>query len=458
VSTLLPPGPRLPALLQSILLVQSPLPFLLRCRKRYGEIFTVRATGFGSFVVVAEPEGVRQVFTASPDVLLTGVANAPLEPLVGERSVLLLDGPDHLRHRKLLLPPFHGARMRSWEGDIERATRREVETWPVGRAFTLLEPMQAITLAVIVRTVFGVRQGARQAALSEVLRAVLEPMASRVRVLLSVLTSGRIGDGGSTRRFAERLAAVDELVYAEIAARRGAGGLEEREDVLSLLLLARDEQGAGLTDREVRDELVTILVAGHETTATALAWAFERILRAPGVRAEIERSVAAGETDYLDATVDEVLRLRPILPNVGRVAAEPFRLGPWELPAGTNLLPSITLLHRRAASFPKPLEFRPERFLDRSNRRDAYAWIPFGGGTRRCLGASFAQFEMRTVIRTVLQAAPGLEATARRGEPVARRGVTLSPGRRARAILRRPPAAGPQGASRSMRQPALSRR
>jgi len=322
--------------------------------------------------------------------------------------------------------------MRGWETAIERATLREVESWPVGRPFALLPAMQAITLEVIVRAVFGVSEAARQDELSARLRAVLEPIGSRVRVLLSVISNGTIGDGGSSRRFQERVAAVDELVYAEIAAGRRASDLAGRSDILSSLLLTE------MTDEEVRDELVTLLVAGHETTATALAWAFERLLRAPGVRSELERSLAAGESDYLGAVVDETLRLRPILPNVGRVVAEPWELGGYELPAGATVLPSITLLHRRAESFPQPRSFRPERFLG-TRRPDGSRWIPFGGGTRRCLGASFAQFEMRTVIRTVVAASPGLEATTRRPEKVVRRGITLSPGRGARAIQRRPP-------------------
>ncbi len=434
----LPPGPRLPSLLQSILLVASPLPFLLRSHRRFGDVFTVRAAGFGTFVVIGGPEEVRAVFTASPEVLHAGESNAPLGPLLGERSVLLLDGAEHLRQRRLLLPPFHGERMRSWETVIERATLSEVESWPVGRPFSLLPAMQEITLEVIVRAVFGVREAARQAELAAALRAVLEPLSGRVRVLLSVLSNGTIGDGGSTKRFAARLAAVDELVYAEITARRGFADLAAREDVLSTLLLARDEAGAPMTDSEIRDELVTLLVAGHETTATALAWAFERLLRLPGVRKELERSIAAGETDYLDAVVDETLRLRPILSNLGRVVTEPWALGEHLLPAGVTLMPSISLLHRRADAFPSPLSFRPERFLG-SRKPDGYSWIPFGGGTRRCLGASFARFEMRTIIRTVLGAST-LEATTRRPEKVARRGVTLAPGRGARAIQRRPPA------------------
>jgi len=432
----LPPGPPLPGLVQAGLLIAQPFEFLLRCQRTYGDAFTIRAASFGTFVVVTGPEEVRAVFTASPDVLRAGASNAPLGPLVGERSVLLLDGPEHLRQRKLLLPPFHGQRMRAWEAAIERATLRELESWPVGRSFPLLASMREITSSVIVRTVFGVREAARHAELAARLRTVLEPVGSRLRVTLSLLSGGTIGDGGAGRDFNRKVAAVDELLFAEVAARRGEPDLERREDILSTLLLAHDDEGVGMTDGEVRDELMTLLVAGHETTATALAWAFERLLRHEGVLVELDRTLAEGDTSYLDAVVRETLRLRPILPNVGRMVASEWRLGEWTLPPGVGVLPSIALLHRREDLFPEPEAFRPERFLGR--RPDGYSWIPFGGGTRRCLGASFAEYEMRTVIRTVLAACDLAPATPQ-DEGIGRQGITLVPEGGARVIQRRAP-------------------
>jgi len=432
-----PPGPPLPGLVQAGLLIASPFEFLLRCQRTYGDVFTIRAASFGTFVVVAAPELVRAVFTAPPDVLRAGVANAPLGPLVGPRSVFLLDGAEHLRQRKLLLPPFHGERMRGWGAAIERATLREVESWPVGRSFPLLPAMREITLEVIVRAVFGVREAARHADLAGRLRRVLEPAASRLRVTLSLLQGGTIGDGGAGADLRRRVKEVDELLYREIAARRRAADLEAREDVLSLLLLATDEDGVGMTDGEVRDELMTLLAAGHETTATALAWGFERLLRHPGVLAELHRTLAEGDPSYLEAVVRETLRLRPILPSVGRAVAEDWTLGEWTVPAGYGVLPSIALLHRRPDAYPEPDAFRPERFL--GARPDGYSWIPFGGGTRRCIGASFAEFEMRTVIRTVLEVCD-LEPATPEDEPVARQGITLVPGQGARVLQRRPPA------------------
>jgi cytochrome P450 len=431
MAAVLPPGPPLAPTLQASLLLAAPLRLLLACQARYGDLFTLRAAGFGTFVVAAGPEEVRAVFTAPPDVLRAGESNQPLGALLGPRSILLLDGAEHLQRRKLLLPPFHGERMRAWERAMERAARREAESWPRGRPFALLPSMQEITLEVIVRAVFGVRDAPRQDELSARLRAALAPVGSRLRVLVSVLSGGAIGDGTSPRELASRVAAVDELLYAEIADRRRAPHLASRDDVLSLLLCARDEAGRPLTDAEVRDELMTLLVAGHETTATALAWAFALLLRHPEVLGELERTLADGDERYLEAVVRETLRLRPVVPNVGRVVAREWAIGPYVLPPGVSVLPSISLLHRRAASFPDPDAFRPERFLE--TRPDGYAWIPFGGGTRRCLGASFAEFEMRTVIRSVLGEAR-LRATAGREEGAARRGIVLAPEHGALAV------------------------
>ena len=429
----LPPGPAMPPWLQTLALLLAPERFLGAAHERHGDVFTVRTAAFGTFVVVAGPDAVREVFTGPPAVLRAGESNAPLSVLVGERSVLVLDGPEHLRQRKLLLPPFHGDRLRGAERLIERATRRELEGWPVGRGFPVLPSMQAITLEVIVRVVFGVRGLARFEELSARLRKVLEPMGGRLRAVLSILAGDGFDGGPDAVRFAARRAAVDELLYDEIAQRRRAPDLAERADVLSMLLLATDEDGRGMTDTEVRDELVTILLAGHETTATALAWTFERLVHNPGVLRELRRELDAGGHEYLDAVIKESLRARPVLPNVGRVLAEEHELFGYVLPAGTGVLPSITLLHRREASFPDAGAFRPERFLGAGP--SGYAWIPFGGGIRRCLGASFALLEMRVVVQTVL-AELDLTAARRAGETVVRRGITLTPSEGGRVVAR----------------------
>jgi cytochrome P450 family 135 len=431
----LPPGPTAPPWSQTAQILLRPEPFLEGARRRYGNVFTVRTAVFGAFVVVADPALVRDVFTASPDRLRAGESNAPLSPLVGTGSVLVLDGPEHLRHRRLLLPSFHGEHLRAAAALIERATLRELEDWPARRPFSLLEPMRRITLEVIVRVVFGVREAARHEELSARLRTVIEPLGGRVRAILGALAGGAPGTtaGPDAERFAARRAAVDELIYAEIERRRTVPRLEERDDVLSLLLLARDEEGEGLSDSEIRDELVTLLLAGHETTATALAWAFERLLRHPQALARAREEALAGGHEYLDAVAKEALRVRPVLPNVGRVLADEWELAGHVLPKGTAVLPSIALMHRRDEVFPDAEAFEPERFLG-PDAPGGYEWIPFGGGTRRCLGASFALLEMRIVLATVLSRLD-LRTVEDRPEAVVRRGITLTPEHGARVRL-----------------------
>ncbi len=278
----LPPGPRLPRALQTLGFILAPSTFIDACRRRYGDVVTFSSLFDSGFVMVFSPELVKQVFRGSPEVLRAGEANAVLGPVVGARSVLLLDGAEHLRQRKLMLPPFHGERMRAYAQVIREAADRSIESWPVGETFALLAQMQSLTLDVIIRAVFGVEARASQQELKGRIRALLDPVGSRVGVLALALTGGRVGTGAG-QRFEDRRRALDELIYAEIARRRAAEDLDQREDVFSMLLLARDEDGGALSDKELRDELVTLLVAGHETTATALAWAFELLLRSPRV-------------------------------------------------------------------------------------------------------------------------------------------------------------------------------
>ena len=362
--------------------------------RRYGDAVTFRSLFDPCFVMVFSPELVKQVFRAPPDQLRAGEANALLGPIVGERSVLLLDGREHMRQRKLLLPPFHGERMRAYQRVMVEATDRVVDSWRAGEEVTLLPAMQELTLEVIERTVFGVADAHRREELTRRVRALLDPVNSRGQVLLLVLTGGRRGAGAGDD-FTRARRELDELLFEEMARRREVDDLEEREDVLSMLLCARDEDGRPMTDGELRDELLTLLVAGHETTATALAWAFELLMRNPG---------AATETDAdLDAVVKETLRIRPVIAGVGRVIRDrPFELGGYSLPVGMEVNPSIAGLHRRADHYPGPDAFDPGRYGG-DDAPDTYTWVPFGGGTRRCLGASFATFEMRTVIRRVLE-------------------------------------------------------
>ena len=433
-----PPGPPLPALVQTLSLMLAPRRYLEACRRRYGDVVTLSTKFDSNFVMVFDPALVKEVFRAPADRLHAGKANELLGPALGERSLLLLDGEEHLRQRKLMLPPFHGRRLAAYESVMVEAADREIDRWPVGEPFALMPSMQQLTLEVIMRTVFGLYEGAHRDELKRRIRAMLDPVSRRVGILVLALSGGRFGDSGAMRRFAERRAALDELLFDEIARRRAAPDLDERDDVFSMLVLARDEDGRALSDAELRDELVTLLVAGHETTATALAWTFELLLRNPRVLAELEERLAAGDGEYLDAVVKESLRARPVIPGVGRVVQrEPFELAGYEIPPGIEINPSISGVHRRREAYPQPGEFRPERFLG-ADPPDTYTWIPFGGGVRRCLGAPFALMEMRLVARRVL-ARTRLEPVDPRPEKVERRGITMVPARGVRVVQRRAP-------------------
>ena len=426
----LPPGPRLPTAFQTAWFLAGELGFLRRSAARFGPVFRTRIAWLGDLVIVSDPALVKQVFTGDAATLHAGEGNRILEPIVGSTSVLLLDEARHLRQRKLMLPPFHGERMRVYGDAIAAEAERELERWPVGEPFALHEPMQTITLRVILRAVFGVDDPARMAQFEHLLRDMLE-----IGVTITTIPPLRrnLGRFSPWARFVRRRELVDAALYEEIARRREDPELAERPDVLSLLLQARDEDtGEPLSDAELRDELLTLLVAGHETTATALAWAFERILRTPHVH---DRLRADLEDDaYLDAVVKETLRSRPVLDFAMRRVTQPYELGGWELPAGTTIGSSILLMHDRPDLYPEPGEFRPERFLD--GRTDTYAWIPFGGGIRRCLGAAFAGYEMRVVLRTILSRCE-LRAADPRPERRRRRAITFVPGRGTRVVLER---------------------
>jgi cytochrome P450 len=395
-------------------------------RERYGDVFSSHFPFFGRIVYVADPALVKEVFTGDPATFHAGEANATvLGDALGAHSLLTLDEGRHISQRKLLLPPFHGAAVRRYAETMAEATAREVERWPVGRSFSLRPHMQAITLDVILRAVFGVRDGERM----DRFRATI-PRLGNLSSVLDWLPFMQRDLGGLTpaARFRKALAAVDELIYAEIAERRELG--EERDDVLTLLLGARHEDGSAMTDIELRDELMTLLTAGHETTATGLSWAFERLLRTPRVMERVLDSL--DDDDYLDAVVKETLRVRPVIVDVARKLTRDVEIGGWQLPAGTMVLPAIAALHARADLYPAPEEFRPERFL--SEGAESYAWIPFGGGVRRCIGAAFAQVEMRVVLREVLRRVR-LRADSTRPERPQIRHVTVVPSRGCRVVV-----------------------
>ena len=443
-----PPGPPLPPLLQTLGFLTGGTNFLEACQRRYGDVVWFRTLFDPGFVMVFDPAIVREVFQAPPDRLRAGEANAPLSMVLGPRSVLVLDGADHIRHRRLMLPPFHGRRLAAHEQAMIDAADRSIDAWPVGREFELLPHMYVLTLDVIATAVFGIEEGPRRDDLKRRIRSFLETASRPMRVILLLLSRGRMRDEQGMRDFEERRRLMDELILDEISERRRAPDLEDRDDALSLLLLARDEDGVGLTDSEVRDELVTLLVAGHETTAAGLAWTLELVHRHPEVLARARELAGADDTSYLDAVVKESLRIRPVVPGIGRtVRGGPYTVGGWSIPEGVDINPSIRTIHRRADSYPAPREFRPERFLA-EGAPDTYTWIPFGGGTRRCLGASFALLEMRVVLARVLQRAE-LEAVGKKHERPVRRGVTIVPRHGARAVQVRPPlSTGAERASR----------
>jgi cytochrome P450 len=406
---------------------------------RYGAVTAPRFPGMGLIVSIADPDLVREVFTGDAGTFHSGESSKPiLEPTVGSNSLLTLDDEPHMRHRKLLLGPFHGQNISRWEDTIRSISEQEIGSWPVGEPFALHERLRTITLDVILRAVFGVRDQAR----FEQARALIKEFANRAHPISLFPAMRRdLGPRSPWVRFKRARAALDGFLYAEIERRRAEPDLEQRDDVLSLLLRATDETGAPLSDLELRDELVTVLAAGHETTATGVAWAFERLLRTPRVLQRLTRSLEEGD-EYLDATIKETLRARPVVTDVGRKLTREIELNGYRLPAGTLVMPAIAAIHFREDLYPEPDEFRPERFLQ--GTPDAYTWIPFGGGVRRCIGASFAQFEMRAIIRTILERTR-MRAAAARPERSRLRNVTAAPARGCRVVVESMNSAPPAG-------------
>jgi cytochrome P450 family 135 len=402
------------------------------CARRYGDMFTLKIANEGTWVFVTDPDAVKQIFTGDPRLLHAGEANVVLLPVLGSHSLLLLDEDAHMTQRKLMLPSFHGERMRGYEQTMAEVATRELERWPDGAPLSAWPTMQAITLEVIMRTVFGVTDADRLRRLGDALQSSLSWTADPKRMArLALLGPQRIAERGTLRK---ALQPTDDLIFEEIRARRDAPDLAERDDVLSLLLQARHEDGSEMSDQELRDELMTLLVAGHETSATALAWALEALARHPAVLSRLREEVDAGEDTYLDAVVKEILRLRPVIALVLRRLTEPMEIGGRLLPAGANVAPCIYLIHRRADVYPDPRAFRPERFLEKPP--GTYTWIPFGGGVRRCLGASFAQFEIKVVLRELVRRLD-LRPARPRAERRVRRAIVFAPERGGELVVAR---------------------
>jgi cytochrome P450 family 135 len=422
----LPPGPRLPTFIQLAAWMSRPWGFMDWCAARYGDVFTLRFPRQRPWVVVSHPNSMKEVFTAPPEQLLAAESNRLIQPLVGANSLLLLEGDAHTEQRRLIVPSFRGNGLKFYTDTMTAVAQAEIARWPRGRPVRLYPLMQELTLEVMLRGVFGLSTGTRleqlRAELLRMLRRKLGPLTlvvgpPRMRAALTGILMRQI----------------DRLVRAEIEDRRRADDWAERSDLLSILLQARHADGQRLNDAEIRDELVTMLLAGEETTATSLAWAVERLVRHPEHQARLIEEVRAGDHGFVDAVVKETLRVRPVISMVMRKLKAPMQIGGYRLPAEISVVPSIYLTHRRPDLYPDPECFRPERFLEQP--AGIYTWIAFGGGVRRCLGATFAELEMRVVLSMLFDTCK-VRPADERPEPVRWQGMlTPVPGRGARVVL-----------------------
>ena len=425
----LPPGPRRPATIQTAQWVYRPTEFMEGCRAAFGPVFTARLGPLRNAIFLSDPAYVKSVLTGDPDLLSTGDINGIFRPIIGPHSILILDGARHLEQRRLLLPPFHGESLRRYEEVMREVTESEIESWPTGRRIPILPRMHAISIEILLRAVLGIRDDQRRERLRDLLPRFLE-LSQSSSVFMPFLRTNL-----GRRSWGRLMSAIEDLdaeLYDEIRLRRAAAnGHGASDDVLSLLVASSHQDGSPLSDEELRDELITLLVAGYETTSGALALGIEEIARHPEVMEGLQGNREVDPDHYAEATVREALRIKPVLPIVGRKLRRPARLGPYALPRGAVLIPCAYLLHRETAMYPDPEEFRPERFLGPAP--GSYSWIPFGGGIRRCVGASFALLQMQTVLKLMfgkLDVQPG-----GRPEPVRRRSVSVAPARGGQVIV-----------------------
>lgn len=419
------PGPHLPVWFQTASYGLRPAPYLRWCQRRYGDVFTVRLPAGATAVVLADPSAIREVMALGAGDFSAAASATFLEPFLGSRSLLLLDGDEHHRERRMLVQGLHGGAMTEYAGYMADAARRDMAGWPRDRAFSLHPRLQAITLDVIVRLIVGADDLASHDELIGILRPWIRQDARSVVLLWEPLRRDLRGHGPWASFVAQRRV-VHEWLDRHIEMRRRDPDLAGRTDVLSILLANGELNGVAL-----RDQLITMLLAGHDTSATALAWAFALILRHPHVLERLVSEIDAGEELYLEAVVKEVLRLTPVVLETGRTLTHDLTVGGYRVPAGAALVPSIFLAQRRPEIYPEPDSFRPERFLDRPT--DPHTWLPFGGGIRRCIGAAFATLEIKTVLATVLSHVE-LEPVGRMEKP-RRRAVTMIPSRGTRVRL-----------------------
>jgi hypothetical protein len=430
MASTLPPGPPLLGVVQAGLIWLDPIRFVNTCHRRYGDLFTVRIPGIGTLVFLADPDDIRKVTRGDPAIFHAGEAAFPLAQVVGKNSLLMLDEDRHRRSRGMMLPAFHGDSVRRQVAEMIIITAEEVARWPVGEQFPLFPRMQRLTLEIILRTVIGVHDERRLAALRAALPPMLE-IGSPVELIPPPEVLLRFG---MWRRRAERRAAALALLTDEVTRCRADPQLEQRTDALAMLVRSVDGAQVQMPDDELVDQLVTLLLAGHDTTATALSWAFERLTRHPQLLARTAHAAADGDDAWLDAVCKESLRVRPVVFEFGRKLTAALELGGYRIPAGVILAPSINLVYHSSRNYPDPDEFRPQRFVDQ--RPDPTVWLPFGGGVRRCLGAAFAQVEMRTVLREILTRIE-LAPTTAPDEPVRPRHVTMVPRHGALVTARR---------------------
>ena len=431
-----PPAVPLPRLIQLLRFNQRQIEFVFRAQRELGEVFRMRSTLPGGPTITSHPDHVRSLFTAAPEQVPSLTGESPLRPILGPNSVLTAIGPRHMRQRKLLLPAFHGAAIENYARLISDAAEAEINRWPVGRPFALAPRMQAITLDVIMAGIFGVEGkpaiGTLEFQLRQTVKRLVAASTLPTAQLTELLHVGREEAIGPLRA---GLALLDRPIYALLAQRRKTEDLGERRDILSMLLQTKTESGETLSDKELRDELLTLVLAGHETTANSMAWTWERLLRKPRAREQLLTAVRSGEAsaEWIEACIVEAMRSRPVIPLIGRRVAVPWRLGDFAVPAGAPVAISILLVHHREDLYPEPFEFKPERWLQ--NKPGTYEWIPFGGGIRRCLGAALAMTEQRVVLEAMARRLD-LVAVEPGAEHAVHRNVTMIPADGARVLVR----------------------
>jgi cytochrome P450 len=431
-----PPIVSLPRAVQMLRFNQRQIEFVFGAQRRLGEVFRMRTVLPGGPVVASHPDHVRSLFTAKPEQAPSLTGESPLRPILGSGSVLTANGPRHMRQRKLLLPPFHGEAIERYTAMISAATEREIDRWELNRPLALAPRMQAITLDVIMAGIFGIegrpQRGTPEHRMRLTIKHLVAASTSPLAQVGELLNLNREEAVGLTRLGVELL---DHPTYAVIDARRRDESLGERRDILSLLLQAETEEGETMNDKEVRDELLTLVLAGHETTANSLSWTWERLVRNPAAHEALREAVRSGEgsEEQVEATIIESMRSRPVVPFIGRRVTVPWQLGPYAVSAGTPIGMSILLVHHREDLYPEPFEFRPERWLGR--KPGTYEWIPFGGGIRRCLGAALAMAEQRVVLEAMARRLD-IEAAEPEPERALHRNVTMIPARGGRVVLR----------------------